>query len=192
MDAYEQQLRRALRWYPRHYRESRGEEIVATALELRAPDAQTVERAELWGLALAGLRTQVREHPPLRAWAAYRLLGARVPYRYRMWARDDAVGRWFTVRRFGWGLVALVVVMAAFLPLAYGGALYAGLDPWGDAYTVGPVPKVVESLLAAGGLWLALWGTAQFVVRFDRDSVLARHGFAPETPPPTGATERHG
>ncbi|GAB3213688.1 hypothetical protein ACQEU5_19425 [Marinactinospora thermotolerans] len=192
MDAYERQLRRALRWYPRHYRESRGEEIVATALELRAPGAQEVDRAELRGLALAGLRTRVREHPPLRAWAAYRFLGARVPYRYRMWARDDVVGRWFAVRRFGWGLAALVVVMAACLPLAYGGALYAGLDPWGDDYTVGLAPKVVESLLAAGSLWLVFWVTAQFVTRFDRDSVLARHGFAPEAEPPAGVSERHG
>ncbi len=33
MDRYESELRRALRWYPRHYRERHGDEIVATALD---------------------------------------------------------------------------------------------------------------------------------------------------------------
>ncbi|WAE71030.1 DUF5313 family protein [Streptomonospora nanhaiensis] len=187
MDAYEQQLRRALRWYPRHYRESRGEEIVATALELRAPGATTVDRAELRGLALAGVRTRLRERPPLWAWAGYRLFGSRLPYRYRMWARDDATGRWFAVRRFAWGLVALMAVMAACAPLAVGGALYAGVGPGGGEYTVGPMPKAAESLLAVGGLWLSL-----FVFRLDRGSVLARHGFAPGAEPPAGADRHHG
>ena len=180
MDAYEQQLRRALRWYPRHYRESRGEEIVATALELRAPGAVEVESAELRGLALAGVRTRMRERPPLWAWAGYRLLGARVPYRYRMWARDDASGRWFTVRRFAWALLAHVVVVGACAPLAVGGALYAGVDPWGMEYTMGLVPKAMESMLMLGALWSVVWVAAQFVVRLDRRSVLARHGFDTE------------
>ncbi|MFD3683789.1 hypothetical protein ACFWTE_03055 [Nocardiopsis sp. NPDC058631] len=181
MDAYEQQLRRALRWYPRHYRESRGEEIVATALELRRPGAVEVDPAELRGLALAGVRTRVGERPPLWVWAGYRLFGARVPYRYRMWARDDATGRWFTVRRFAWGLVALAAVVGACTPLAVAGALVAGVDPWGMEYTMGLVPKAVETLLMAGALWSGLWVAAQFVVRLDRGSVLARHGFGADT-----------
>ncbi|GAA0978536.1 hypothetical protein Q7689_26630 [Nocardiopsis tropica] len=192
MDAYEQQLRRALRWYPRHYRESRGEEIVATALELRAPGADAVDRAELRGLALAGVRTRLRERPPLWAWAGYRLFGSRLPYRYRMWARDDAAGRWFEVRRFGWGLVSLVAVMTACAPLAVGGALYAGMDPWGTEHTMGLVPRAVETVLVLGALWSAYWIVVQFVVRPDRGSVLARHGFAPGTEPPAGTAGHHG
>jgi len=126
------------------------------------------------------MRTRLRERPPLWAWVGYRLFGARVPYRYRMWARDDASGRWFAVRRFGWGLVALVAVMGACAPLAVGGALYAGLDPWSMEHTMGLVPKAVEPMLLLGALGSAYWVVSQFVVRLDRDSVLVRHGFAPD------------
>lgn len=177
MDVYEQRLRRALRWYPRHYRESRGEEIVATVLELRAPGADTVDRAELRGLVLGGLRTRLRERPPLWTWAGYRLLGSRVPHRYRMWVRDDALGRWFAVRRFGGGAVALALVAAVCAPLAVGGALYAGLDPWGYEHTVGFAPKAVESTLGLTALAAVPWAVAQFLIGLDRRAVLARHGF---------------
>ncbi|GAA3729427.1 hypothetical protein GCM10022402_07680 [Salinactinospora qingdaonensis] len=115
MDHYERQLRRALRGYPPHDRQRHGEEIIATALDLRDPAAEEPSRGEWWALLFAGLRARLRERPSLLWWLAYRSFGARLPFRYRMWARDEALGRWFPLRQ---GLAVIGCSMLLLSPLA--------------------------------------------------------------------------
>jgi hypothetical protein len=183
MDAYEERLRRALRWYPRHYRERHGEEIVATALDLRAPGSDAVDRAELRGLAVAGLRTRLRERPPPGAWARYRFLGTRVPYRHRMWVRDDVTGRGYAARRIGWSLAALLVPVVLLSPLAVLVPMATGVDPWGTGHTMGLLPKAWENITGLGLLWGVVWFGLQGFGRRDRTSTLRRHDFHPDGRP---------
>lgn len=113
-DRHEHRLRRALRYYPRHYRERHGEEIVATALELADPADPASLRTQYRDLVRAGLATRWRERPPMGRWLLYRLFDVRVPFRYRMWARDDLLGRRYWLRR---GVSLLALHLAVAVPL---------------------------------------------------------------------------
>lgn len=181
MDRYEQRLRRALRCYPRHYREQPGEEIIATTLELRESDTTADER---WGLVKAGLLTRLRERPPFLRWLAYRSLDTRVPPRYRMWVRDDVLGRWYALRR----LVAVVGVSSLVLiPLSYvtnpGGGLVSFLiDPvewssWSTVWITAPTGIIV-------GVWAAALSVLSLATAGHyRRTMLRKHGFPPTAHP---------
>ncbi|WP_344101285.1 hypothetical protein [Nocardiopsis rhodophaea] len=186
MDRYESELRRALRWYPRHYRERHGDEIVATALDLREPDESIPGRAELWGLMTAGLLTRIREFPPLWHWAGYRFLGKRVPYRYRAWVRDDLTGRRYHARNVVWRVLAPVIPFAVFMvPLAVWATMASGVDPWGHEYTLGFAPKIVETLAQCFLLMAITWWplTLNNFGERRRVELLARHDFYPNGRP---------
>jgi hypothetical protein len=42
--------------------------------------------------------TITASRPPWHRWLLYRLYEVRLPYRYRWWAREDALGRWYPLR----------------------------------------------------------------------------------------------
>ncbi|GAA3741737.1 hypothetical protein HDA32_003395 [Spinactinospora alkalitolerans] len=181
MDRYEWELRRALRWYPPHYRERHGEEIIATALELRELDELEVSRAERWGLVKAGLLTRLRERPPFPRWLAYRLLGVRVPFRYRMWVRDEVLGRWFGLRTSATSLSFYFLLLIPFFWLTGSGeSVYTVFFEPRDVYSFGvdlgsvPLAAVIG---VWGGVTVALtWAT----LGFGRRRILRKHGFHPD------------
>lgn len=77
-------------------------------------DRQIPSQSEGWdtihGEKIAGARTR----PPMRHWLLYRFFGTRVPYEYRRWVRDDALGRGFSLRQ-QLGPVLLVALIAVVL-----------------------------------------------------------------------------
>ncbi|GLU45777.1 hypothetical protein [Nocardiopsis ansamitocini] len=174
MDRYERELRRSLRWYPKHYRERHGDEIVETALELRDLDELTVSKAERRGLMWAGLATRARERPPFLNWLAYRFFNIRVPHRHRMWARDDLMSRYYPVRTIMASLAFyLVLVLPLYLLSSPETGFWAMLAaPLGGA--LGGVLTNGGMIALAGGL-VVLMGAAS--IPYQRRRMLTKHDF---------------
>ena len=95
---YEQRCLSLLRAYPPRYRAARGAELLGTLLDVATPGRDTPSIRESWDIIRGGLMTRWRAHPPVWRWLLYRTTGARLPYAYRWWARDDILGRWFGAR----------------------------------------------------------------------------------------------
>jgi hypothetical protein len=95
---YEQRCLTLLRAYPPRYRTARGAELLGTLLDVAAPGRDTPSIRESWDVIRGGLMTRWRAGPPVWRWLLYRATGARLPYAYRWWARDDILGRWFSRR----------------------------------------------------------------------------------------------
>jgi hypothetical protein len=112
----DRRLRLLARAYPAWWRAERGDELVGTIRELLDDGARLG-----WSLALdivlGGLRTRLREHPPLGAWLAYALLDRSLPERWRPWMRRDLLGRGYVVRlavsQLQWMLPILIVLLPA-------------------------------------------------------------------------------
>jgi hypothetical protein len=96
---YEQRCLTLLRAYPPRYRAARGAELLGTLLDAATPGRESPSIRESWDVIRGGLMTRWRAHPPLWPWLLYRGFGARLPYAYRWWARDDILGRWFRTRQ---------------------------------------------------------------------------------------------
>jgi hypothetical protein len=95
---YERRCLTLLRAYPPRYRATRGEELIGTLLDAATPGREVPSIRESWDVIRGGLMTRWRAHPPVWRWLLYRVSNARLPYAYRWWARDDILGRWFSVR----------------------------------------------------------------------------------------------
>ena len=66
--AMEQRFRRALRWYPRAWREEQGEVIISTLMDVAGGELRTTPRlSELLNLAATGFATRVGVFLPARA-----------------------------------------------------------------------------------------------------------------------------
>ncbi|MFE5331880.1 hypothetical protein ACFRCG_36415 [Embleya sp. NPDC056575] len=117
-DTYERHCRLLLRAYPPRYRLAREAELLGTLLDAAPPGASRPSTGEAWDIVRGGLLTRLRDRPPLHHWLAYRLFAKRVPDRYRMWVRDDALGRFHFLRRNlcghleGIGLLVLMMVLS--------------------------------------------------------------------------------
>ncbi|WP_406300833.1 hypothetical protein OG948_57870 (plasmid) [Embleya sp. NBC_00888] len=117
-DTYERHSRLLLRTYPPRYRDAREAELIGTLLDAAPPGATRPSMGEAWDIVRGGLLTRLRDRPPLHHWLAYRLFAKRVPDRYRMWVRDDALGRFHFLRRNlcghleGIGLFVLMMVLS--------------------------------------------------------------------------------
>ncbi|GAB2840904.1 hypothetical protein GCM10022221_45250 [Actinocorallia aurea] len=123
---FERRCNLLLRSYPPRYREVRRDEIVATLLDAAEPGASVPSPRESWDVVRGGWATRLRDRPPLWRWLAYRLLDIRVPYRHRMWVRDDALGRFHFLRTNVGHLVfmsIIMVVVSAGMGLYYGTAV---------------------------------------------------------------------
>jgi hypothetical protein len=95
---YERRCRTLLRAYPARYRQVRGDELLGTLLDAAEPGRTVPSPGVCWDVVRGGLMTRRRLRPPLHRWLLYRTLDVRLPYQYRWWARDDALGRWYGVR----------------------------------------------------------------------------------------------
>lgn len=100
--AYERRCRLLMRLaYPPRFREFRGAELLSTLLDLAEPGQRGPTMRESFDMLRVGLMLRLREHPPPWRWLLYRVFGARLPWRYRWWARDDIRGRFFVERYLG-------------------------------------------------------------------------------------------
>jgi len=123
--------------YPPRWRAARAAEVTAVLADLAGPPPRRLDARAAAGLIRGGWATRWREHPPLRAYLAYRLLDRRLPARYRAWVRADIGGALFPLRsvltRLSLMLLVFLVVppvLAALGPApAYGGA-FDGTPIW--------------------------------------------------------------
>lgn len=107
--AFERSVARCLHAYPRRWRRARGAEVTAVLADLAGPGARHLDARTALGLVAAGLATRWREHPPLRAYLAYRLAGRHPGPEWDGWLRDDVDGRLYPARlALTEGLVAAV------------------------------------------------------------------------------------
>ncbi|MGS2640403.1 hypothetical protein [Streptosporangium sp. G12] len=81
-NAYERRCRRLIRAYPPRYRKTRGEEIVATLLELAEPGRNAPSLRDTLDVVRGGLLQRLRERPPEWRLALYRLFRVRLPARH--------------------------------------------------------------------------------------------------------------
>ena len=99
-DAFERSVRRWMNAYPRRWRVTFGDDLVATALELAEPGRRRLGLREGLALVRGGWALRRRERPPLRV----RMLtgfGWRVSARdraaHRAWIVDIALSPWLRV-----------------------------------------------------------------------------------------------
>ncbi|MEO3786860.1 hypothetical protein ABGB12_26335 [Actinocorallia sp. B10E7] len=147
---FEQRCDLLLRSYPPRYRQIRRDEILGTLLDAAEPHATAPSVRECWDVIRGGIATRLRERPPFHRWLAYRLMDIPVPYRYRMWVRDDALGRFHILRSNLGHLVFMYLVMLAtwaWMAFTSGDAALPAMSP--TAWTilaVGAVITVVNPL----------------------------------------------
>jgi hypothetical protein len=112
--AYERRCRLLMRLaYPPRFREFRGTELLSTLMDLAEPDQSSPTLRDGLDVLRGGLILRLRERPPVRHWLLYRVLGWRLPWNYRWWARDDIQGRFFLERH----LLSLLLSWSLYLAL---------------------------------------------------------------------------
>lgn len=106
MDTYERHCRLLVRAYPSRYRQTRGEELIGTLLDLAKPQQTSPSLRDSLDVIRGGIALRLRERPPLWHWALYRLFHKRLPYAYRWWAHDDLLGSGYLARQCAAWLLA--------------------------------------------------------------------------------------
>lgn len=119
MDSYERHCRLLARAYPLRYRQTRGEELIGTLLDLAKPEQARPTLHDSLDVVRGGVALRLRERPPLWHWALYRLFHKRLPYTYRWWARDDLLGSRYLARQCATWLLATSPLWAfiGFMPI---------------------------------------------------------------------------
>lgn len=144
---YERSVRWWMNSYPRRWRVTFGDDLVATALELAEPGRRRLGLREGLALARGGWALRRRERPrwTLRMWAG---IGFRLAERdrvaHRAWLVDLALSPWL---RLPWQL-------AFFVPLVLLN-LYAGLD---GGMPFNFVAGIVLPLALLGPCLVPAWG----------------------------------
>lgn len=131
-----------LRAYPRRWRATYGADLLGMLADVTPPGARTIPAREGLAVLRSGWALRWREHPPFWRWLGYRLLGRRLPARYRSWVIDDLLGPLYLVRVMGmaWALMLAVLAALGLLP------------PLAET----PLETIVAPLVVAG----AAFGTA--------------------------------
>ncbi len=91
MSPVERQVRKLVRAWPIPDRVERGEEIVATTLDLVPDDRNHLAFAMALNLVVGGLRARWRMRPPPWRWIYYRMSG-RLNARWHRWMLNDVSG----------------------------------------------------------------------------------------------------
>lgn len=170
-DTYESRCRLLMHAYPPRYRAAREAEFLGTLLDAAPPGATRPSLRDSWDIVRGGLTTRLRNRPAPHHWLAYRFGGKRVPYRHRMWARDDALGRFFALRR---NLVSVLPVWGSMLLSM--NVVAPGWNPLTAKY--GPPWWAWVAVLVLGVL-NPLWA------KRDRVRILRKHEFADDGTDPT-------
>lgn len=165
MDGYERRCRLLLRGYPRRFRQSRGDEIVGTLLDLREPGRTAPSIGDAYDILRAGVAVRLRGRPPLRCWLFYRLFNKPVPYDYRWWARDDILGRLYVARLvLSWSVFNYLPLLILF----------------------------IENDIRSWGLWAATLAATYLLTLAVRGKMrrqmLAKHAFGPDGTPVSEST----
>ncbi|KAB2337890.1 hypothetical protein [Actinomadura rudentiformis] len=172
---YERRCRTLLRAYPPSYRKARAEELIGTLLDAAEPGRDIPSLGVSWDVVRGGLITRWRARPPLHHWLAYRLIDKRVPYRYRMWVRDDVLGRWHFARSFASGFAYSWLFMLAtwtVMSLITGDSPLPLPLPYGDGWW-----------LLIGLCAVLLFVVAPLLERRTRRRILHKHEFLPDGTP---------
>lgn len=163
---YERSVRWWLNAYPRRWRVTYGDDLVATALELAVPGRRRFGVREGLALARAGWALRRRERPPWRVRVRVVLLGApgvedRVVH--RAWLVDRALSPWLRLpgHLAFFGSIALLNV-------------HAGLR--GGSFVFHVVAAAVTLLAVVGPCVVPTWGR--------RASRAAWRALFPDEPPP--------
>ncbi len=127
-DSLELSARLWMRAYPRRWRVTFGDDLVAVLCDVTPPDARRVPVREAVGIVRAGWALRLRERPPFWRWLAYRFLGLRLPVQYRYWVMDDLLGPLFGFRLMTATLIFTAAWMSA-LNFFSDGALWADPPP---------------------------------------------------------------
>lgn len=100
-----------MRAYPRRWRETFGDDLLAVLTDVTDPGAARVPAAEALQIVRAGWACRWREHPPLWNWLLYRFLGFHLPQGYRLWVRDDLRGRFWLVRDAMYPILVVFLIL---------------------------------------------------------------------------------
>ncbi|WP_433509549.1 hypothetical protein ACQP2T_37080 [Nonomuraea sp. CA-143628] len=128
MDSYERHCRLLARAYPLRYRQTRGEELIGTLLDLAEPQQTRPTLRDSLDVVRGGIALRLRERPPLWHWALYRLFHKRLPYAYRWWARDDLLGSCYLGRQCAavllvtsplWAFIGLMPIELAYTVISW-------------------------------------------------------------------------
>ncbi len=85
--------------YPLRFRAERGDELLGLLLDLAEPGTDRLPLRLVLDVLSGGARFRFRDCPPLVRWLLYRFADVRLPERWRAWARDDILGRYYPLRR---------------------------------------------------------------------------------------------
>ena len=118
---FERSARRWMRAYPRRWRATYGDDLVAILTDVAGDRARHIPAREAAGIVRAGLSLRWREHPAFWPWLAYRYMGRRLPEKYRNWVIDDLLGPLYTARVIS--APFLVFVLPSYVSLTVSGVL---------------------------------------------------------------------
>lgn len=147
VDAFERSVRRWMNAYPRRWRVTFGDDLVATALELAEPGRRRLGLREGLALVRGGWALRRRERPPLRV-RMLTGLGWRVSARdraaHRAWIADVALSPW----------LRLPAQLAFFVPLA----LMQLYGWWQNGFVINLVAACVVLVGPLGPCLVPAWG----------------------------------
>lgn len=129
-ERFERSARFWSRAFPRRWRETHGDELLAVQQDVALAAAEAtgaavpnrVDADEIRALLVAGWGLRWRERPPLWRVVLYRF-GLRLPARYWWWVADDIRGVLYSVRSYVWSMGLVYCVVAV---IVGGFALFEG------------------------------------------------------------------
>jgi hypothetical protein len=160
----EGQVQTLVRAWPIPDRVERGEEIIATTLDLVPDGKSRLPFAMAVNLAFGGLRARWRTRPPVWRWLYYRL-GGRLNARWHRWMLNDLSGPGWRRRMVGSQVTVLVI--ASLLGATVGQALVTHSPRFDPRYLLSLA--IITMLVQAVG--------SNFRARKLRDRQLGRHGY---------------
>jgi hypothetical protein len=179
MSSVEQEVRKLVRAWPIPDRVERGEEIVATTLDLVPDGKNHLTFAMALNLVVGGLGARWRMRPPPWRWFYYRM-GGRLNQRWHRWLLND-------LSRSGWRRRMVVFRLSMLLPIM----VLAWLTVSASVRQFVPFWSWTFLSVVVGGSMGIL--THRSRDRRDRDKQLARHGYLhsaqsfPSEPPSVSA-----
>ncbi len=160
MSDLERRYRRLLAAWPARARKERGDEIIATTLEIAERRGRSPGVTDGVRFVMAGLGARLRRRPPFHWWLSYRLFGARLPDRYHEWMLDDLRGPGWRRRWFGRDLMTTAIWVLMLLGLSRD-------LPNSSAWVFFVAPAV-------------FLGVSSLSAERNRNKALARHGYDPK------------